>query len=274
MSATIKGRAIKAFKAPTSPRFAATVDDAGMPNVVPLLSAKMIEPDRIAFVRFMIWKTKRNFEANKKITFACSGSGGRSYAAKGEFEKWVTQGPLLEKFENEAMYRYNAYTGANEVGVVRVKEVLDFQGTGLIRAALEAIKIKTRQDTAKGAMPAQVAEKFNRKLAVKFLGMMDNDGYPIAFPLSGLWAPDHDRLAFPMPDDHAHPLYRLAKGDPVAASVLAPDPVAYQVKGKFAGTDIISGKTTGAIEITEVYSAAPPVPGRRIFPPETFPDTP
>ena len=294
---SIQGPAIKAFKAPTYPRFAATISREGIPNVVPLLSAKMIAPNTIAFVRFMIWKTKKNLEANRKITFACSGPRGRSYAAKCEFEGWVRQGPLLEQFENEPIYRYNAYAGANEVGVVRVKQVHEFPGTGFIWSALTALGAKVGagnsvrfatpsgikaggrfllsegRDTVKGKidMPIQVVEKWRRVIAFKFMGMVDKDGDPIAFPLRGLSALDPGTLAFPMPKEGHHPLHRLAPGDLVAASVLVLDPVAYQVKGRFAGTHIRNGRKMAAIEITEVYSAAPPVPGKRISPPETYP---
>jgi len=54
----------------------------------------------------------------------------------------------------------------------------------------------------------------------------------------------------------------------IAASVFTLAPVAYQVKGVFAGEEDQAGRRLGRIHLQESYTAAPPVPGRRIFPPE------
>ncbi|HUT52283.1 MAG TPA: hypothetical protein VM658_02730 [bacterium] len=270
--ATLKGRAASAFRGIHYLKFAATVDQAGVPNVVPLLSARSVDPETIAFVRFMVWKTARNFEANRKITFACTGPWGRAYLAKGEFMEWQTQGPLIEQFENEALYRYNAYTGANMIGVVKVREVMSFPGGGIAGPMLKSLaaRLAGKAGPAEngGPMPVQVVEKWGRPLAAKFIAMVDEQGDPLAFPMMGLTAPDAGTLLFPLPRDMAHPLNRLVEGARVAASVFTLEPVAYQVKGIFGGEVQREKKAFGVIKVNEVYTAAPPVPGRRIYPPE------
>ncbi len=274
MDKTLSGRAAKAMKSMAYPKFAATMDSDNVPNVVPLLSARMIDPDTMAFVRFMVYKTARNFESNKKITFACQGPGARAYVAKGEFQEWVTQGPLLEQFESEPLYRYNAYMGANYVGVVKVRELEDYQAQGLLAhlvggLARRAARTKEQaKESANGPMPAQVLDKWERTAAIKFLGLVDEQGDPVAVPIQGVSAPDPSTLVFRMPGEKNHPLNRIEKGRILAASVLAFEPVAYQVKGTFQGAQKKNGKRTGSIKVTQVFSAAPPVPGRRIYPPE------
>jgi len=270
----LTGRAAKAFKVQAYPKFAATVDAQGAPNVVPLLSARMTDSRTIAFVRFMVWKTAKNFEQNKKISFACPGPRGRAYLAKGEFKEWVTQGPLLEEFESEPLYRYNAYAGANVIGVVDVKEVIEYPGAGILvniaKGALKRIGRKRAprpKGPDRGPMPWQVVDKYNRIAAVKFIAMVSDKGDPLPFPLQAMEAPDSSTILFRMPGD-GHPLGRLKQGQMLAASVLAFEPSAYQVKGPLAGVEGKGSRRTGRMEIKEVYSAAPPVPGRRIFPPE------
>ena len=195
MSNTLSGASATAFKNIHYFKFAATADDAGVPNVVPLLSARMVDPETIAFVRFMVWKTKRNMEQNKKITFACTTPKGRAFAAKGEFVEWVKQGPLLEQFENEALYRYNAYSGANELGLVKVQEVLEHPCQSMLSviasstwARLAGRRGGNIEAGVDAAMPAQVIDKWRRSLAVKFIGMVDdvNAGrYPMPLDTSG-----------------------------------------------------------------------------------------
>jgi hypothetical protein len=278
MSAELKGRAAAAYKGLQFLKFAATVNDEGVPNVVPLLSARMVDPETIAFVRFMVWKTARNFEANKKITFSCTGPKGRAYVVKGEFREWQSEGPLLEEFEAEPMYRYNAYTGANQLGVVKVREALEFPGGGIVMPMISSLLSRlaggrpavTRGEgsSGRGPMPVQVVEKFGRTLAAKFISMVDEQGDPLAFPMQKLSAPDPGTVVFPLPKDRSHPLHALKKGDMAAASVFVLEPSAYQVKGRYRGVETRKGKPAGVIEVTEVYTAAPPVPGRRIYPAE------
>ncbi len=262
----MKGPAAAAFTKMSYHKFAATVNEKGEPNVVPLLSARMIDPDTIAFAKFMVWKTRRNFEANGKITFACPGPGGKSYAAKGEFTEWRTEGPILEEFEKEPLYRYNAYMGANLIGIVKVKEVLEFPGEGMIKPLISALAVKPPAPRENGGpMGARVMEKWGRRLAIKFIGMIDKKGDPIALPLQRLTVLNSSTMAFPMRRD-IRPLADLKKGDRVAASVLVLDPSGYQVKGRFLGAERLAGKEHGFISVDEVYTASPPVPGRRIYP--------
>jgi hypothetical protein len=273
MSTELRGRAARAFKLQAYLKFAATVDDQGTPNVIPLLSARMVEPDTIAFVKFMVWKTRRNFEANKKITIACTGPRGRTYLARGEFVEWMTQGPLLEQFEAEPIFRYNAYMGANMLGIIKVKEVREFKGSGLLLPLLKRLAPGRGPTPDKavgngGPMAREVVEKWGRKLAVKFLGMVDENGDPLAIPHQGLFALSNSLLAFPWPQRRENPLSRLCSNDPLAASILAFDPVAYQVKGRFLGPQKINGRDHGLLQVKEVYAASPPIPGKRIYPPE------
>lgn len=284
----LHGKAAKAFTGMGYLKFAATVNNEGMPNVIPLLSARMVDAETIAFVRFMVWKTARNFEQNGKITFACMGPGARSYMAKGKFKEWMSHGPLLEEFEREPIYRYNAYSGANTLGIVRVREVLDYpggsfllpfmtsfraragSGKGTMAAMARMLGGKGRKPAGNdgGPMPWQVVEKWGRPLAVKFIGFLDEQGGPAALPLQGISAPDSRTLTFPLPADPAHPLRRIEKGARIAASVLAFDPSAYQAKGVFTGSEKRGSRDTGVIEVSEVYAASPPLPGKRIFPAE------
>ena len=179
MSAQLTGKAAKAFLNQHFFKFAATMNEEGMPNVVPILSAKMVEPDTIAFVKFMVWKTRQNFESNKKISFACSDMKGRCYLAKGEFKEWVSQGELLEEFETEIIYRYNAYMGANILAIIRVNDVIEFECDKMVGPTLRKLADKiSRPKKHKNIspMPMQVMERWANASSIKYLGLIDTDG--------------------------------------------------------------------------------------------------
>ena len=263
----ISAAARKAFKGQAYLKFLATVDGAGIPNVAAILSARMIDDETFAFVRFMAWKTAHNLEATRFASFGCIGPHGRAYLAAGEFDGWQTTGPLIDLFSSEAMYRYNAYMGATHIGVVKVTEVRELPA-GVIGPAFRA-RWRSSRGTGPGPMAAPVLDKWRRVLAAKCLAMVDG-GRPLALPTMGASPAGPDRLCFEIPGGHSlngngHPLSRLAPGAPLAAAVFTADPSAFQVKGSFAGAD---GRGLGTMTVTEVYAASPPIPGKRIYPPE------
>ncbi len=271
--AKLTGKAAKAFSNQHFFKFAATVNEEGIPNVVPILSAKMTGPDTIAFVKFMVWKTRQNFEANKKISFSCSDMKGHCYLAKGEFVEWMSKGELLEEFENEVIYRYNAYMGANVLGIIKVNDVAEFECDKMLGPTLKKLVNKIglpKKTKITSPMPSQVMDKWANASSIKYLGLIDTDGEPVAVPAQGITAPSPDTVEFPMPKDPKNPLSNLEEGQAMAASMFALDPCAFQVKGIFKGIRGQSNKKTGTMKVNEVYSASAPIPGRRIYPPESY----
>ena len=258
----ISQAARKAFAIPAYVKFLATVDDAGAPNVAAILSAKMVDDSTIAFVRFMAWKTAHNLEANGRASFGCIGPMGRAFAAFGQFAGWETSGPLMERFSAEPMYRYNAYMGATHIGVVKVTEVRDLPGR-LLGPAWRARRRSVKPAGA-GPMAGPVMEKWRRLLAAKCLGFVDDAGRPVAAALSSVAPAAADRLTFELPGA-GHPLMGLLPGAHLAAAVFTTDPSAFQVKGSFEG---VNGEGIGTMKVTEVFAASPPIPGKRVFPPE------
>ena len=263
----------KALRNDALPKFAATVSREGIPNVVPLLTASLADETTLIFARFMIWKTAQNLEANGRITINVIGPGLHSWIIKGEFQEYARQGPYLEYFNRKTLFRYNAYAGAGEVGVIRVREASGPLPLGLGRSLFYSLLRQPSRENhhcsqVQKVMPEVVREKFDRRLAIKYLGFVEDDGSPVAIPCLDLHARDANALAFALPRANGHPLCQLRSGRKMAASVLTLAPVAYQVKGVYIGEDKVFGSRQGVIRLEESFTAAPPVPGRRIFPPE------
>ncbi len=265
--------ALKALANDAFPKFAATVSNEGVPNVVPLLTTNPADAATLIFARFMIWKTARNLEANGRITINVLGPGLHSWIIRGQFQEFVRQGPYLDHYNHKALFRYNAYAGAGEVGVIKVREVRGPLPLLLFRSLFYSLLRQPGRNghpdpNSPAVMPPTVREKFDARLAFKYLGFAEDDGFPIAIPCFDLHAENPNALAFKMPRAHGHPLGQLRPGLKVAAAVLTLKPVAYQVKGVFAGEEKVAGLRQGLIQLQESYSAAPPVPGKRIYPPE------
>lgn len=131
-------------------------------------------------------------------------------------------------------------------------------------------------------MPPQVMEKFNDLSAMKFMATVDDDGNPNVVPITSIVAVDAETIMFA--DIMMWKTKRnLLKNRKVACAVITKDNVAYQVKGKFQGFkkggplfDFVASvpllrynaywgpKAVGTIKVEEVYSACPPLGGKKI----------
>lgn len=139
------------------------------------------------------------------------------------------------------------------------------------------------------SMPKPVMGKFNDPRTTKVLCTIDDSGIPNVAYITSLFAPDRETLIYA--DTMGVKTKRnLLANSPIAAMViLKEDLIAYQVKGTFKGFEtsgefyqMMSEKSeyffntyfgiraVGVIKIDEVYSSCPPLPGRRMVPPEDY----
>jgi hypothetical protein len=225
----LNGSVRKAFKGQW-PRFAATVDDNGTPNVVPLLSAVAADED-------------------------------------------------TDFFQDQPYNRYNAYMGVTKVGVIKVKAVyepwpLSFVSSLFKFAGLKGMASNSNDSGSliegKYKIPPEVIDKFNRALALKYISYIDDEGHPFCMPdFTMRLAEDARLLLAPFPN--GHPLREMKQGMKTAAVVMTGGPVAYQVKGTYEGEKIQGNKPAVLVAVDRVYTASPPVPGKRVVPPELAP---
>lgn len=138
-------------------------------------------------------------------------------------------------------------------------------------------------------MPKQVMEKFGHPDAVKFLCTVDEKGTPNVAYIGSLMATDEETLIYA--DSMGVKTKRnLQKNPQVAVIVTLKDQlISYQIKGVFQGFqssgeyyEMLSARpeyyynayfgvrAAGVIQVQEVYSSCPPLPGRRIVPPESY----
>jgi predicted pyridoxine 5'-phosphate oxidase superfamily flavin-nucleotide-binding protein len=257
------------FARPMLPKFLATVSAGGAPNIVPIISIEAADAQTIIFAELMIWKTRKNLEENPQVAAAVMTRDLKVWVVKGDFAGFQKKGKYYEKLSGNDLFRYNAYTGIRSAAVIRIKKVLP--AVSLPKGKLLGDLIKTRlvslrassQLRDKQAMPLPVSEKFRRLTGVKFLAYIDTDGYPGIIPFLSSYPVAGRRLIFGT-SISGKAIGRLRSREKVAASVITPAPVAYQVKGSFQGIKRYWGIKVGIIDIDELYSASPPLPGERI----------
>jgi len=259
---------VEALAGERTPKFLATLNVEGVPNVVPIISLQAADESTVIFGEFMMWKTRRNLEVNPRVSVAVM-TDSQGWVIKGEFLEFQRSGPYFDQIMAGDTFRYNAYAGIRNAGVIRVGSVVRAFALSRRTVLLDMARAKwfarrTRRRGVDGVtVPIQVRQKFARLQAAKFLAYLDGDGYPDIVPVLSLIPADEQTFVFSS-DPAAPALAALSPGAKVAASVLTFEPIAYQIKGEFLGAERSLGRLAGVVGVREVYSASPPLPGQRI----------
>jgi Pyridoxamine 5'-phosphate oxidase len=248
------------------PKFLATRDADGVPNVVPVLSLEAFDERTVVFGEMMIWKTRRNLETDPRVSILVLSPDLRTWTIRGRFLEFVRSGPYFDHVAAKENARYNPYGSYRSAGVIEVlgsprptrvsqrNLLLDTVRCHLLARSL------SRDGPVTPAMPVQVEEKFGRLKAAKTLAVVDASGHPDCYPGLPMVTAGRGRLVFG--GAAARDMASLAPGAAIAAAVLTPEAVAYQVKGTSAGLRRSLGRTLGVVDVREAYSACPPLPGQ------------
>lgn len=281
MSSTLSKQAIEALAEDRTPKFLATLDAGGTPNIVPVISLKAADEKTVIFAEFMIWKTKKNLLECPKLEIVLVSPKLKWWRIRGRFRGFETKGEHYEEMSMVDMFRYNAYSGIRSAGVIEVEDVSPVRnvatgsgmlelGVSLLRshASLSAGKLLrsgngSSESNQAAEMPPQVTEKFQRVKAAKAIAIRGTDGYPAAALCPTLFPLRATRMTVSLKDlpETARDLRRPADS---AVSVITFDPIAYQVKGLLKRASGVGPVRFAALDVAEVYSACPPSPGKRI----------
>jgi len=254
---------LEAMRGEMTPKFLATRNADGLPNVVPVVSILPAgdTPDTLFFGNFLLRKSIQNLKQDGRVGILVITQDLQGWILKGDFVEFQRTGPYVEKQMNSNLLRYNAYTGIRDAGVIRVLTVESTFRISKLQVAMDYVRARIAalgmQGKANGGVtiPAPVLKEFARMVAVKVLAWLDIDGHPLVVPAlslqplgkSALVCRNTAKLPAPPP------------GTSVASNILTFEAISYQVKGRWVG----SGRT-GSLVVEEVYAGGPPLPGGRI----------
>ncbi len=250
-----------------TPKFLATLDAAGRPNCVPVITLTPHGEDTLIFGEFFMNKSKKNLLENSKVGIAVINSDFVGWSLKGEFLGFETTGEKVEQINHLPMFRYNAYTSIRAAGTIRITDVSPLPELGKVQLLSAFVRVRAISPFIRGrngqpaCMPLRVREKFMRLNAVRAMAFPAADGVPCAFPVMACLAAGANRLVV---SDTLFKKYMgvIPANAEMAVSIITMDPIAYQVKGRFAGVHL----GMGVVELEDCYSASPPLLGERLNP--------
>jgi len=265
MARQLDDRLFEALKGEMVPKFLATQDENGIPNVVPIISIQPYSREVLIFGNFLMWKTEKNLRKNPLVSVTVITEDLFGATIRGRFTGFQKVGEYADIVGSSNQLRYNAYTGIRNAGAIEIVDVSEpfrFKKTEVLVGLLQARALKpwaARYSRGERIMHPVVQGLFARTVAVKVLSFVDHEGYPYALPVLSLQPAAADVLVF----SRRHLCSRLIPlrdGAAVASAVITLDPIAFQVKGRYKGANGI----WGAVILDEAYHASPPFVGKKI----------
>lgn len=247
-----------------TPKFLATLDANGEPNCVPVITIHPYPDGTLVFGEFLMQKTRVNLDVCDTVSVAVLDETFNGWSIRGRFRGFETHGERLDFVNNLPLLRYNAYTGVRAAGTIEVVDVSPAISMTRGRVLSDYLRARaiapflSRNGNCR-CMPVQVSEKFRRMGAIRAAAYPDTDGFPRAFPLMACVPAGDNRLVLRDPFA-AEYLNDIEPATRIAVAVITRDPIAYQVKGAYAGTKA----GAGLIDLDACYSASPPLLGERL----------
>jgi hypothetical protein len=260
---------MKAFEAEAKIGLIATINPQGQPHITLISSLRAKTSTRLIWGQFTEGLSKAHVKENPNTGFLILTMDKRLWRGKAMWTHEEQHGEDYEMYNNQPMFRYNAYFGINTVHYMELVETYGREklplGHIVISSMITKIAKSGANTTAKGTILKPWAEAlFNRLNALKFITYIDTEGFPKIIPLLQSQACSSRRIVF-SPLAYRKELSSITKGTRVAVFGLTMDMEDILIRGSFVGFDRYRAMRLGVIDIEWVYNAMPPKQGQ-IYP--------
>ncbi len=248
----------------------ATVNESGLPHLTLISSLTSLGEKEVIWGQFTEGMSKVNAHRHPATAFLIMTLNRSLWRGIARWRESKKGGPEFEAYNNQPMFRYNAYFGIHTV------HYMDLMGqTGgsplpmntVIASAVATVLSKPFY--SKSAPPACLNPWTRRFLGqldcLKFLAYVRPDGFPWIVPViqaQPLGASAMAFAAFP----YSGELAEIPAGQPIALLGLSLNMEDVLLRGVFTGMKSFAGLRFGRAAVDWVYNPMPPAP-RQVFPP-------
>jgi hypothetical protein len=248
----------------------ATVNDRGLPHLTLLSSLKASSPTTLTFGQFTEGFSKVNVKGNPRTGFLAMTLQRELWRGTATFTHTEKSGPDYDAYNDEPMFRYNAYFGIHTVYSLELVEHGGRQGLPMGRIAAAALATAVAGTLIGRAGGYRALNAWTRQLMstlgnLKFAAWVAADGYPRIVPVLQARAAGGDRIIFSAAAYGAE-IAAIPAGAALAVFGMTLNMEDVLMRGTFAGVKRICGLRCGVAKIDWVYNPMPPVPGQ-IYPP-------
>lgn len=261
---------IKAFEPALKIGLLATVNPDGLPHLTLISSLSACSPTQLVWGQFTEGLSKQYIRQNPKTGFLIMTLQKELWRGKAMFTHTARQGPEFERYNNQPMFRYNAYFGVHTVYYMDLvahtgRQQLPMNQVVLAAIATMAARAFGRLRSEREVLNGWTRRLFNKLDNLKFLAYVGEDGYPVIIPTIQAQAADSEHVIFAL-GAYGEELRRVPQGATVAVFGMTMNMEDVLLRGGYLGIRRMAGMPCGVVRADWVYNAMPPVPGQ-IYPP-------
>jgi hypothetical protein len=260
---------IQAFAPELKIGLLATVNPAGQPHLTLISSLSACSPTQVIWGQFTEGLSKVHARENPKTGFLIMSLQKELWRGKATFTRTAQGGPEFERYNNQPMFRYNAYFGIHTVYYMDLLEHTGRQPlpmNAVVGAAVRTLLARTMGGPRRGkaVLNDWTRALLNKLDNLKFISYVGGDGYPVIVPVIQAQAAGREHVIFAL-GAFGDELRAIPQGATVAVFGMALSMEDVLLRGEYQGIRRIGGVPCGAVAVDWVYNPMPPVPGQ-IYP--------
>jgi len=260
---------IQAFAPELKIGLLATVNPQGLPHLTLISSLSACSPAQMTWGQFTEGLSKAHVRANPKTGFLIMSLQKELWRGKATFTRTAQGGPEFERYNNQPMFRYNAYFGIHTVYYMDLVQHTGRQPlpmNAVVGAAVRTLLARKIGGPRRGkpVLNGWTRGLLNKLDNLKFIAYVGGDGYPVIVPAIQAQAADRERVIFAL-TAYGDELRAIPPGATVAVFGMALSMEDVLLRGEYQGIRRIAGIPCGAVAVNWVYNPMPPVPGQ-IYP--------
>jgi hypothetical protein len=246
----------------------ATVNPGGLPHLTLISSLRANTPTQLTFGQFMEGTSKGFLRQNPRAGFLIMTLDKNLWRGKATFTHTARQGPEFELYNNQPMFRYNAYFGVHTVYFL---DLVEHRGQAalpmgrVVAASLQTMAARAARSRTGEAMNLWTRALLNRLGNLKFLAYLDGDGYPCIVPVIQAQAASAGEVLFAA-SVYTADLQAIPRGVPAAVLGMSLQMEDVLLRGEYQGLRRVAGQLCGTVHVDWVYNPMPPTP-QQIYPP-------
>jgi len=261
---------ISAFSSTMKIGLIATVNDQGLPHLTLISSIMASDEKTLVWGQFTEGLSKAFIRNNPKSGFLIMGMDKHLWRGSASFTHNATSGREYDIYNNQPMFRYNAYFGVHTVYYMDLIAHTGEQVLPMNKIIFAAVQTLFARSMGKHMGEQNILNSWtqgfiNQLDGLKFLSYIRDDGYPIIIPVIQAQCLDPETLIFST-SVYRSELEAIPVGKTVALFGMSLSMEDVLMRGIYQGNRRIAGSKCGVVGINWVYNAMPPVP-QQIYPP-------
>jgi hypothetical protein len=248
----------------------ATINPEGLPHLTLISTLRPNGPREVIWGQFAEGLSKENILHNPQAAFLMMTLDRSMWRGKAQFTHTANTGPEFELFNNQPMWRYNAYFGIHRVYYMDLMEQYGREPLPMGRIVVAALATIAARVLAPAPHRQEVLNPWTRRLIDKidnlqFVAYVGTDGYPVVVPVIQAQTAGPGQVIFSTAA-FGEELRRIPDGAPLALFGMSLQMLDVLLRGTYRGIEHRAGFPCGVLDVDWVYSPMPPKPAQ-VYPP-------